>query len=127
MLEGFKNFLLRGNVVDLAVAVIIGVTFKNIVDKFIEGVVNPLLGAVVGKPNFDDALIVGPVKFGVVLTAAADFALTAAVIYFFLVVPMNKAIQITKKETGVTPPAPSEDVLLLREIRDLLADRPIST
>ena len=79
------------------------------------------------RTNFDDALIVGPLKFGVVLTAALDFVLTAAVIYFFLVMPMNKAIEITKKKQVEAPPAPSEDVMLLREIRDLLARRPAGT
>jgi large conductance mechanosensitive channel len=124
MLAGFRDFILRGNVVDLAVAVIVGATFKTIVDKFVEGIVNPLLGALVGQPNFDDALIIGPFKFGLVLTAAVNFLLTAAVIYFVLVLPMNRFF---KKKEEVPPPAPpSAEAELLREIRDLLArpDRP---
>ena len=124
MLAGFRDFILRGNVVDLAVAVIVGATFKTIVDKFVEGIVNPLLGALVGQPNFDDALIIGPFKFGLVLTAAVNFLLTAAVIYFVLVVPMNRFFK--KKEEVPPPPPPSAEAELLREIRDLLAarDRP---
>jgi large conductance mechanosensitive channel len=124
MLAGFRDFILRGNVVDLAVAVIVGATFKTIVDKFVEGIVNPLLGALVGQPNFDDALIIGPFKFGLVLTATVNFLLTAAVIYFVLVLPMNRFF---KKKEEVPPPAPpSAEAELLREIRDLLArpDRP---
>jgi large conductance mechanosensitive channel len=119
MLAGFRDFILRGNVVDLAVAVIVGATFKTIVDKFVEGIVNPLLGALVGQPNFDDALIIGPFKFGLVLTAAVNFLLTAAVIYFVLVVPMNRFF---KKKEVVAPP--SAEAELLREIRDLLARAP---
>lgn len=122
MLKGFRDFLLRGNVIDLAVAVIIGAAFKTIVDKFVEGVVNPLLGAVVGQPNFDDALVVGPLKVGLVVTATVNFVLTVAVIYFFLVLPMTKAMERMKAKEGAEPaPEPSEEVKLLREIRDLLA------
>jgi large conductance mechanosensitive channel len=118
-MQGFKEFILRGNVVDLAVAVIIGAAFKTIVDKFVEGVVNPVLGALVGQPNFDDALILGPVHLGLVLTAVVNFLLTAAVIYFFLVVPLNKAMK-KKDEAPPAPPEPSDEAKLLAEIRDAL-------
>lgn len=118
-MEGFKKFILRGNVIELAVAVIIGAAFKTIVDKFVEGVVNPALGAVVGQPNFDEALILGPIKLGLVLTAVVNFLLTAFVIYFFLVKPMERLMK--KEEAAPPPPAePSEEVKLLREIRDSL-------
>ena len=117
-MEGFKKFLLRGNVIDLAVAVIIGAAFKTIVDKFVAGVVNPLLGALVGKPNFDEALIIGPIKFGLVLTAIVNFILTAAVIYFFLIKPINKLMEKNKEEEK--PAEPSKEETLLTEIRDAL-------
>ena len=121
MIQGFKDFLMRGNVIDLAVAVIIGAAFKTIVDKLVEGLVNPLLGMLVGKPNFDDALIIGQLKFGLVLTAPVNFLLIALVIYFFLIVPMNKLSAKMKKEEAAPPPAEDpEDIKLLREIRDLL-------
>ncbi len=124
MIQGFKEFLMRGNVIDLAVAVIIGAAFKTIVDKFVEGLVNPLLGMIVGKPNFDDALIIGQLKFGLVLTATVNFFLIALVIYFFLIVPMNKIAAKMKKEEAPAPPAEDpEDVKLLREIRDLLQSK----
>jgi large conductance mechanosensitive channel len=116
MLKGFRDFVLRGNVIDLAVGVIIGGAFKGIVDKLVDAVFNPALGAIVGKPNFDDAVILGPVKLGVVLTAMTNFVLTAAVMYFFLVLPTNKLL---KRFTP--PPAEAPDVKLLEEIRDLLA------
>lgn len=121
-MDGFKKFILRGNVMELAVAVIIGAAFKQIVDKFVEGIVNPALGAIVGQPNFDEALIFGPIKVGLVLTAVVNFLLTAFVIYFCMIVPINKAMKrLAKAPEEVTPPEPGENVLLLREIRDLLA------
>ena len=121
MLKGFRGFILRGNVIDLAVAVIIGGAFKTIVDKFVEGIVNPLLGALVGQPNFDNALILGPLRLGVVLTATVNFLLTAAVIYFVLVIPMNKFMARFKDDAPPpAPPEPSAETKLLTEIRDLL-------
>lgn len=120
-MDGFKKFILRGNVMDLAVAVIIGAAFKKIVDKFVEGIINPALGMIVGEPNFDDALIFGEIKVGLVLTAVVNFMLTASVIYFFMVRPMNKLQErIKDPEDPEEAPEPTEDVLLLREIRDAL-------
>lgn len=120
MLSGFKSFILRGNVIDLAVAVIIGAAFKTIIDKLVEGIINPLLGAVVGKPNFDEALIIGPLKLGLVLTATVNFVLIAAVIYFVLIVPMNRLKQKDEVPVPAPPPEPSAEAKLLMEIRDLL-------
>ena len=122
-MDGFKKFILRGNVMELAVAVIIGAAFKNIVDKFVEGIINPALGMVVGEPNFDEALIFGEIKVGLVLTAVVHFLLIAFVIYFFLVRPTNRLMERMKKKKEAEPepdPEPTEEVLLLREIRDAL-------
>lgn len=120
-MDGFKKFIMRGNVMDLAVAVIIGAAFKTIVDKFVEGIVNPALGMIVGSPNFDEALIFGEIKVGLVLTAVVNFLLTAAVIYFFMVRPMNTLRErMADPKDPVEPPEPTEEVLLLREIRDSL-------
>ena len=121
MLNGFKEFILRGNVIELAVAVIIGASFKAIVDKFVEGIVNPALGAIVGQPNFDDALIVGPLHIGLVLTALVNFLMVSAVIYFLMVMPMNRLMERMKKpEPEPEPAEPSDEVKLLTEIRDAL-------
>ena len=120
-MDGFKKFIMRGNVMELAVAVIIGAAFKTIVDKFVEGIVNPALGMIVGQPNFDEAFIFGEIKIGLVLTALVNFVITAGVIYFFMVRPMNViAERMKKKEEAAPDPEPTEDVLLLREIRDAL-------
>ena len=90
MLKGFRDFVLRGNVMDLAVAVIIGAAFTAIVTALTTNVINPLLGAVVGKPNFDYMIAHvhgGEVKYGTFLTAVVNFLLIAAVVYFILVLP----------------------------------------
>lgn len=90
MLKGFRDFVLRGNVMDLAVAVIIGAAFTAIVTALTADIINPLLGAFIGKPNFDYLVVNvhgGEVKYGAFLTAIVNFLILAAVIYFFLVLP----------------------------------------
>jgi large conductance mechanosensitive channel len=122
MLSGFKAFILRGNVIDLAVAVIIGAAFTGVVDSVVKGLVDPLLGALVGKPNFDDALNIGPLRLGLIITAGINFFLKAGVIYFFIVVPTRKLMDAAKREPQ-PPAAPSAQEQLLAEIRDLLKAR----
>ena len=128
MLKGFKDFISQGNVIDLAVAVIIGGAFTPIVTA-VTKVILDTIGAVVGSPNFDSVLqyhINGSdaIQPGTILTALINFLIIAAAIYFVIVMPMNKLAERRKK--GIEPEleAPSEDVLLLTEIRDLLARRP---
>ena len=91
MLKGFRDFILRGNVMDLAVAVIIGAAFTAIVTALTEKIINPLLGAVIGKPNFGylvGHINGGEIRYGDFLTAIVNFLLIAAVVYFFLVLPI---------------------------------------
>ena len=127
MIKGFKDFISRGNAVDLAVGVIIGAAFKNIVDALVDGIINPLIAAVIGKPDFSDAFILTlngtNVKFGVLITAVINFLLMAFAIYLCIVVPMNKLAALrTAKEKAEKDAAPkiSDDVQLLTEIRDAL-------
>ena len=127
MIQGFKDFISRGNVVELAVGVIIGAAFKNIVDALVDGIINPLIAAVIGKPDFSDAFILTlngtNVKFGVLITAVINFLLMAFVIYLCIVVPMNKLAALrTAKEKAEKDAAPkiSDEVQLLTEIRDAL-------
>ncbi|HEY0161625.1 MAG TPA: large conductance mechanosensitive channel protein MscL [Edaphobacter sp.] len=90
MLKGFRDFILKGNVMDLAVAVIIGAAFTAIVTALTANIINPLLGAIVGKPNFDYMVANvngGVIEYGKFLTAVVNFLLIAAVVYFFLVLP----------------------------------------
>ena len=118
MFKGFRDFLLRGNVVDLATAVIIGVAFNGVVDGVIKGVIDPLIallspGAV---KDLETALLLGPFKIGLLLSAVVNFLVKAAVVYFFIVQPFARfAARFAPKPGG--PPA---DVMLLTEIRDLM-------
>ena len=125
MLKGFKEFISRGNVVELAVGVIIGAAFKNIVDALVDGIINPLIAAVIGKPDFSDAFILTlngtDVKFGVLITAVINFLLMAFAIYFCIVMPMNALNARRKKTKDDAPKEISDEVKLLTEIRDALA------
>ena len=126
MLKGFKEFISRGNVVELAVGVIIGAAFKNIVDALVDGIINPLIAAIIGKPDFSDAFILtlngSDVKFGLLITAIINFILMAFAIYFCIVVPMNALNARRKKAEDEAPEAEvSDEVKLLTEIRDALA------
>ena len=125
MLKGFKEFISRGNVVELAVGVIIGAAFKNIVDALVDGIINPLIAAVIGKPDFSDAFILTlngtDVKFGLLITAVINFILMAFAIYFCIVVPMNALNARRKKAEEETVEEASDEVKLLTEIRDALA------
>ncbi|MFN8076829.1 MAG: large conductance mechanosensitive channel protein MscL [Kineosporiaceae bacterium] len=127
MIKGFKDFLMRGNVVDLAIAVVVGAAFGKITTAIVEGVITPLIAALFGEPNLDS---VGYFKLndaeffpGTVLTAVVNFVLIAAAIYFLVVVPMNHLAARRKAGEEPAPAAPAEDILLLTEIRDLLAQR----
>ena len=126
MLQGFKDFIMKGNVLDLAVAVIIGAAFSKIVNALVEAVLMPLIAAAVGSPNFDSFAVLtvngNDVKFGVLLTAIVNFLLIAAAVYFCLVMPMNKMIERRNRRLGIEPAEEAADpnVVLLTEIRDAL-------
>jgi large conductance mechanosensitive channel len=90
MFKGFRDFILRGNVMDLAVAVIIGAAFTAIITALTTNIISPLLGAVIGKPNFDYLVAHingGAIEYGKFFTAIINFLIIAAVVYFFLVLP----------------------------------------
>lgn len=125
MLKGFKDFILRGNVVDLAVAVVIGTAFAAIVSAFTAGIIQPLINAVSppGSAGLGFPIVAGKdstyIDFSAVITAALNFLIVAAVVYFVIVLPLNK---LKERRERVIEPGPSEptDVELLAEIRDLL-------
>ncbi|MFP3714038.1 large conductance mechanosensitive channel protein MscL [Puerhibacterium sp. TATVAM-FAB25] len=125
MLQGFKAFIARGHVVDLAVGVVIGGAFTAIVTSLVEGVLTPLIAAIFGAPDISGVgkFVVNEAHFsiGLVLQAVLNFLLVSAALYFVVVVPINRLSHLRKKGAEPEPPAPSEDVLLLQEIRDLLA------
>ena len=120
-LSGFKNFLLRGNVVDLAVAVVIGSAFTNVVNSFAASFLKPLIALVGGGGQLGGILRVGGQKFlwGAFVSQVITFVLTAAIVYFIIVLPMHKLL--ARRASGQTPaPAAPTEVELLVEIRDLL-------
>jgi large conductance mechanosensitive channel len=121
MFKGFKDFLMRGNVVDLAVAVAIGAAFGTVVQAFVK-VLMSLIGKMGGQPNFD-SWKPGQVPLGAFLTALVSFIMVAGAIYFVVVLPLNKLAE--RRARGVEPEteAPSEEVALLTEIRDTLRAR----
>ncbi len=131
MIQGFKNFIMRGNVVDLAVAVVIGVAFTAVVTAFTTNIINPLIAALGGTNvnglayQLNKANPKSVIDFGAVLTALINFVIVAAVVYFLVVVPMNYLAERRKRGEEPDPQAPAEDIVLLQEIRDLLRQRTI--
>jgi large conductance mechanosensitive channel len=131
MLKEFKTFISRGNVVDLAVAVVIGAAFATVVASFVDGIINPIIGLVGGDDlsrlgiTLKDASGAGPavvLQYGLVLSALINFLLVAAAIFFIVVKPLNVLAERRKRGTVPAEEAPelSDEALLLTEIRDLL-------
>jgi large conductance mechanosensitive channel len=142
MLKGFKEFIMRGNVVDLAIAVVIGTAFAAVVSTFVSSIVTPVVNAAGGKNTnglgFSLKHTAGAthgspqdllgkstfINISAIINALIVFAITAAVVYFLFVMPMNKIQErrARKLATGEPQGEPKpDDVLLLEEIRDLLA------
>ena len=121
MIKGFKNFLLRGNVVELAVAVVIGAAFASLVNGFVDSFLTPLIGVFSGGGELGGEFVINGQHFtwGAFLSAVIGFLITATVVYFLVVLPMHRLLDrlATGKEPG--PVGPTE-VELLVEIRDLL-------
>ena len=131
MIKGFKDFLLRGNVVDLAVAFVIGVAFATVITEFTKNIIQPIINAVGGRESIGLGFYIRHndgktfVNIGAFITALIAFAITAAAIYFLVVVPVTRLME--RRNRGEEPPveAPTEDTVLLREIRDALRARNI--
>jgi large conductance mechanosensitive channel len=142
MLKGFKDFIMRGNVVELAIAVVIGTAFQAVVSSFVSAIITPIVNASGGKntnglgfslrhtagvPHGSTGDALGKstfINFSTIINAAIVFLTTAAVVYFLIVLPMNKiqARRAAKTAKGEPDPAPKpEDIILLEQIRDLLA------
>lgn len=134
MLQGFRDFILRGNVVELAVAVVIGTAFNAIVTVLVDALINPLIALFFDASRLQDALKVtvptlfdgtSTFAFGAVIAAVINFLVVAAAVYFVIVLPMNKVNDMRKARAGIAEeavPAPTQEQLLT-EIRDLLAQR----
>ena len=125
MLKGFRNFIMQGNVLDLAVAVVIGAAFTAVITALIKGIITPLIAAIFGKPSLDDvgnfAINGAQFSIGIVLTAILNFILVAAAVYFILIVPVTKARE--KFGPKAEEVAEAEEIAILKEIRDALQAR----
>jgi large conductance mechanosensitive channel len=125
MIKGFKDFILRGNVVDLAVAVVIGAAFGSIVTAFTQRILQPLINAVTPpeSPGFGIQIVPGKestyIDAASLITATLNFVIVAAVVYFLIVLPLNSLKERRKRGEEAGPAEPT-DVELLIEIRDLL-------
>jgi large conductance mechanosensitive channel len=124
MIKEFREFVLRGNVVDLAVAVVMGAAFGAVVTAFVADIITPVIAAIFGNPDFSGLTftINGSVfRYGLFFNAVISFLLIATAIFFFVVKPVNTLMARRKAKEEPPPEAPPEDVQLLTEIRDLLA------
>ncbi len=120
MLEDFKKFIFQGNVLDLAIAVVIGIAFKAVIDSLVNDVLMAVIGAIFGKPNFNDltfALGEGVVFYGKFITALINFLLIAAAL--FVIVKSYEKLQ-ERRGRQVEAATPTDEVVLLTEIRDSL-------
>jgi large conductance mechanosensitive channel len=120
MTKGFRDFLMRGNVVELATAVIIGAAFGAVVDGLIKGIIDPLIALLApgDVKQLENAIVLGPFRVGLVVSAFLHFLLKAGVVYFFIVRPFS---DVAARLAAASPLPP--DVQLLKEIRDILKDR----
>lgn len=125
MLREFKDFLLRGNVVDLAIAVVLGAAFGALVASFVANLLTPLIAAIFGEPDFSQLTFTindSTFRYGAFINALITFLTVAVAIFFFVVKPVNALM--ARRNRGEEPALePTEDILILREIRDSLQTR----
>lgn len=132
MLAGFKEFIMRGSVVDLAVGIIIGGAFTAVVTAMVDNILNPIIGAIFGKPDLTglwditlrgahDGIDASVLSVGGFLNAVLNFLIIAAALYFAIVLPLNKLAERRARGQEEEPEPLAQDTVLLQEIRDLLA------
>lgn len=122
MIKGFRQFIMRGNVMDLAVAVVIGAAFGAVVTSFVTNILTPLIAAIVGKPDFSAFSVTANgavIGYGIFLNALISFLLVAAAVYFFMVAPMN-----TWKARAARGQAPSDPTT--KKCPECLSEIPIA-
>ncbi len=127
MLQGFKDFISRGNAIEMAVGIVIGAAFGNVINAVVDSFINPLIGGIFGQPNFDSVLsfTVGSAQVmpGAILTALVNFLLVALAVYFFIVLPMNKLAEMRSSDKEEAADEIEANTQRLTEIRDLLATK----
>ncbi|SKC38468.1 large conductance mechanosensitive channel protein MscL [Krasilnikoviella flava] len=125
LLAGFKEFVMRGNVVDLAVGIVIGGAFTAVVTGLLDGIINPLIAAIFGQPDISEvwsfAINGSTFSIGVFLNAVLNFLIVAAALYFIVVAPLNHLAARRARGQEEEPAPLAQDTVLLQEIRDLLA------
>ncbi len=129
MLKGFKDFIMRGNVVDLAIAVVIGAAFSAVVNALVKDIITPIIAAIGGQPDFSRLTFTindSTFQYGDFINTVISFLIVAAAIYFLIVAPLNRiaearAARLVKGDPDPDPKA--EDIVLLEQIRDLLAQQ----
>ena len=125
MLEELKNFLFRGNIVELAVAFVMGVAFAAVINSLVDNLIMPIIAMIIGKPDFSDLTFTindAVFRYGAFITSVITFIAVGAAVFFFVVKPMQ-VIQARQKKEAAAPAGPTE-VELLTQIRDELAKRP---
>lgn len=123
MIKGFREFMMRGNVVDLAIAVVIGTALAAVIDSLVTGFINPLIAMVFKQPSLQHLTFEineAVFMYGAILDALITFVAIGAAVYFIIVVPMNKLAELRKRGVEPEPEAKPADIELLEEIRDLL-------
>ncbi len=127
IVQEFKAFLLRGNLIDLAVAVVIGLAFTAVVNSLVEDILTPIIAAIFGEPDFsgltfeiNDSVF----RYGSFINALITFLMVAAALFFFVVKPYNMYLERRRSGRDPEPATKSEEVLVLEEIRDALRSRP---
>jgi large conductance mechanosensitive channel len=128
MLKGFKEFIMRGNVIDLAVAFVIGLAFGQVVTAIVDGLINPIIAAIFGKTDLTGVMsfTINDARFsiGLILDALINFLAVAAAVYFLIVMPMNRLAERRARGAEPEPDPLTVDQQLLTEIRDSLRTRP---
>jgi large conductance mechanosensitive channel len=121
-LQGFKDFVMRGNVIDLSVGIVIGAAFTTVVTAFTKAFIEPLIRVFGGGKELSGTFAIGSTVFdwAAFVNAMITFMITAAVLYFLVVTPMNRLAERRRKGFEPEPEKPSEELLLLQEIRDAL-------
>jgi large conductance mechanosensitive channel len=123
MVKEFRNFILRGNAIDLAVAVVIGAAFGAVVTSLVQDVITPIISIIFGKPGFADLTLTvndAVIRYGNFLNAVLSLVTVGAAVFLLVVKPVN--VLMARRKAGEEPPpqAVPEDIVLLGEIRDLL-------
>ena len=127
ILKEFREFILRGNVIDLAVAVVLGAAFGAVVNSLVKDMLTPLIAMIFGEPDFSALSFTingAHFNYGAFINAVIAFLSVAVAIFFFIVKPVNMLAARRRAGEELPPEAVPEDIILLSEIRDLLAARP---